>query len=444
MTAADDTIFALSSGAPPAGVAVVRISGPGARRGLEGLAGGVPEPRRASLRLIKGEDGEELDRGVVLFFAGPASATGEDVAELHLHGGRAVVSAVLDRLGEIDGFRPAEAGEFTRRAFINGKLDLAQVEGLADLVAAETEAQRRQALRQVNGWLSVVYEGWRSRLMRARAMVEAGLDFADEDDVPEDAGAEVWTDVATVGREIAAHLDDGHRGERLRTGAEIVVLGPPNAGKSSLVNALARRDVAIVTAEPGTTRDLIEVHLDLGGFPATVVDTAGLREAGGAIEAEGIRRAESRAGGADLVLALSDMTDGHFKPGARVTAPVLRVGTKLDLVGSEAEQRRKAAGFDIVVSSRTGEGLPALCDRIAAFLKAEFSAGEAPVITRARHRDALEACRQAIDGACKESPSDELRAEELRRATDALGRITGRVGVEDVLDVIFREFCIGK
>lgn len=444
MAAAGDTIFALASGAPPAGVAVVRISGPDARSGLEALAGAVPEPRRASLRLIKGKDGEELDRGVVLFFAGPASATGEDIAELHLHGGRAVVSAVLDRLAGIEGFRPAEAGEFTRRAFINGKLDLAQVEGLADLVAAETEAQRRQALRQADGWLSAVCEGWRSRLMRARAMVEAGLDFADEEDVPDAAGAQVWAKVAAVGREIAAHLDDGNRGERLRTGAEIVVLGPPNAGKSSLVNALTRRDVAIVTAEPGTTRDLIEVHLDLGGFPATVVDTAGLREADGAIEAEGIRRAEARAEGADLVLALSDMTSGRFEPGPRVTAPTLRIGTKLDLVGSKADTRRKAATFDVAVSSQTGEGLPVLCDRIAAFLKAKFSVGEAPVITRARHRNALEACRRALEGACGEAGSDEIRAEELRRATDALGRITGRVGVEDVLDVIFSEFCIGK
>jgi tRNA modification GTPase len=441
---ARDTIFALSSGPPPAGVAVVRISGERARSGLEALVGPVPQPRRASLRVIKGLNGEALDRGLVLFFPAPASATGEDVAELHLHGGRAVVGALLDRLGRIEGFRPAEAGEFTRRAFLNRKLDLAQVEGLADLVAAETEAQRRQALRQWEGRLSELYEGWRARLVRARALVEAGLDFAEDEDVPGAVGREVWDDVTAVAREIAAHLDDAHRGERLRAGAEIVVLGPPNAGKSSLINALARRDVAIVAEEPGTTRDLIEIHLDLGGYPATLVDTAGMREAAGLVEAEGIRRAEVRAAGADLVLALSDMTGEKFAPAAGTGAPVLRVGTKLDLIDTEEEQTRQKAAFDVVVSSRTGEGLGALCDRLTAFLAEELSPGESPLITRARHRKALEACREALEAVGAGAGDDEIRAEELRRATDALGRITGRVDVEDLLDVIFREFCIGK
>jgi tRNA modification GTPase len=443
---ARDTIFALSSGPPPSGVAVVRVSGERARFGLETLTGSVPEPRKASVRLIKGLNGKVLDRGLALFFPGPASATGEDVAELHLHGGRAVVAAVLDRLGCIEGFRPADAGEFTRRAFLSHKLDLAQVEGLADLVAAETEAQRRQALRQAEGRLSAIYEGWRTRLVRARAMVEAGLDFADEEDVPGSAGKDVWEDLAAVGREIAGHLDDGRRGERLREGAEVVVLGPPNAGKSSLVNALARRDVAIVTAEPGTTRDLIEVHLDLGGFPATLVDTAGMREAVGAVEQEGIRRARERAGRADLVLALSDMAGEGFAEAVPTDGgvPALRVGTKLDLIDSEDERCRRMRGFDVAVSSRTGEGLDGLCDRIAAFLAAELAPGESPLITRARHRSALENCRAAIEAALGRYIADEIRAEELRRATDVLGRITGRVDVEDLLDVIFREFCIGK
>jgi tRNA modification GTPase len=439
-----DTIFALSSGHTPSGVAVVRISGRGAGTALEGLAGSIPPPRKASVRLIKRSTGEVVDRALALFFPGPASATGEDVAELHLHGGRAVVAAVLDELGQADGLRPAEAGEFTKRAFLNRKLDLAQVEGLADLVAAETELQRRQAVRQAEGGLSRLYDGWRTRILRARAMVEATLDFADEEDVTGAAGPQVWDDIAAVAREIANHLDDGRRGERLRAGAEIVVVGPPNAGKSSLINALARRDVAIVAPEAGTTRDLIEVHLDLGGFPATLVDTAGMREAEGAVEAEGIRRAEARAVGADLVIALSDMTGPLFELAGERSTAVLRVGTKLDLVKAEMEAGRPAA-FDVAVSSRTGEGLDALCARIAGVLAADLAPGESPLITRARHRTALDACRRAIERAATgRGSAEELRAEELRRATDALGRITGRVDVEDLLDVIFREFCIGK
>jgi tRNA modification GTPase len=437
-----ETLFALSRGSLPSGVAVVRVCGEMARYGLEMLIDSVPDPRPMSLRLVKGDDGAVLDRGLALFFPGPASATGEDVAELHLHGGRAVVMAVLERLGGIEGFRAADAGEFTRRAFLNRKLDLAQVEGLADLVAAETEAQRRQAIRQAEGRLSALYEGWRTRLLRVRAMVEAGLDFSEEEDVPV-TGKEVLDDLAVVGREIAVHLEDGRRGERLRAGAEIVVLGPPNAGKSSLVNALARRDVAIVAAEPGTTRDLIEIHLDLGGFPATLVDTAGMREAVGEVESEGIRRATQRAGIADLVLALSDVTGEAFEMSDGGTVPVLRVGTKVDLIDSGDERCRQANGFDVVVSSRTGEGLGALCDRIAEHLAAELAPGESPLITRARHRDALVSCRASIEAALA-GGEDEIRAEELRRATIALGRITGRVDVEDVLDVIFQEFCIGK
>ena len=299
-----DTIFALSSGPPPAGVAVIRISGPKARFGLETLIGSVPQPRSATLARI-GMAGDPIDRGLVLFFPAPASFTGEDVAEFHVHGGRAVVVAVMQVMTELDGFRPAEAGEFTRRAFLNRKLDLTEVEGLADLVAAETEAQRRQALRLAGGELRSRVEGWRERLIRARAWVEAELDFADEADVPPEAGARAMEDVSAISREIDAALDDDHRGERLREGAEIVVLGPPNAGKSSLINALARREVAIVTPEPGTTRDLVEVRLDLGGYPVTLVDTAGLRETTGLVEQEGIRRARARASQADMVLWLT-------------------------------------------------------------------------------------------------------------------------------------------
>ncbi len=286
-----DTIFALSSGPPPSGVAVIRLSGPGVRFGLETLVESVPEPRHASLRSIRGRDGEVIDRGLVLFFPGPASFTGEDVAELHVHGGRAVVAAVLAAVEPLPGFRPAEAGEFTRRAFANQRMDLTQVEGLADLIAAETEAQRRQALRQADGALGRRYESWRNVLIHARALVEAELDFAEEDDVPPRASAPVWDSVALLEKEIVNHIED-RRGERLRDGVEIVILGPPNAGKSSLLNAIANRDVAIVTPEAGTTRDLIEVKLDLGSMPVTLVDTAGLRQTASLVESEGIRRAE--------------------------------------------------------------------------------------------------------------------------------------------------------
>ncbi len=438
-----DTIFALSSGPPPAGVAIVRISGPDVRTGLETLIESVPEPRRASLRSVRNKAGQILDRGLVLFFPGPHSFTGEDAAELHVHGGRAVVAGVLSALSELPGFRPAEAGEFTRRAFANDRLDLTQVEGLADLVMAETEAQRRQALRQADGMLSQVYEGWRGRLVRARALIEAELDFSDEEDVPASASREAWEIAGAVRQEIVNHIED-RRGERVRDGAEIVVLGAPNAGKSSLVNMIAKRDVAIVTPEPGTTRDMIEVRLDLEGFAATLVDTAGLRAVEGAIEREGIRRAEERAGKADIVMWLGDVTAEMGEPPA-LAAKVLRVGTKIDLIDSETERVRLAAEFDYLVSSTTGAGVDGLLGAIGLLVRSEMDLGETVVVTRARHRAALAACSGAISAAMSEDGRGlELRAEDLRRAGDALGRVTGRIGVEDLLDVIFRDFCIGK
>lgn len=442
---AAETIFALASGGTPSGVAVVRISGPGTRFGLETLIDSVPEPRRASLRSVHTATGDPIDRGLVLFFPGPASFTGEDVAELHLHGGRAVVAATLDALGVLPGFRAAEAGEFTRRAFDRGRLDLSQVEGLADLVAAETEAQRRQALRQAGGGLRAVCEGWRERLVRARALLEAELDFADEDDVPGSVADSAWADVATLSAEIRALLDDGHRGERLRVGIEVVVLGRPNAGKSSLINGLARRDVAIVSEEPGTTRDLIEVRLDLGGYPVTVVDTAGLREAGGGVEREGMRRATARAEAADLVLLLEDVTAGPTTIALPAATPVIRVGTKIDLIDSAEERSRVSSGHDLVVAPPTGDGLDALMTALTDFAADALAVGESSLVTRARQRSALVGCRAALEDALDDAGKPlELRAEDLRRATDALGRVTGRVDVEDLLDVIFGEFCIGK
>lgn len=383
-----------------------------------------------------------LDTGLVLYFPGPASFTGEDVVEFHVHGGRAVVSAVLGRLMAMDGLRPAEPGEFTRRAFLAGRLDLTEVEGLADLIRAETEAQRRQALRQASGMFRRHLEAWRSRLVAARAMVEAELDFADEEDVPESIAEKAWADVEAVAAAIGIHLADEGRGERLRDGAEVVIVGPVNAGKSTLLNALARREVAIVSPEPGTTRDLIEVRLDIAGYPFTLVDTAGLRRAEGAVEREGIRRAVARAEAADLVLAVAEA--GTTAPARPVGAPAILVGTKADLIDSDSERARIRLGFDALVSSETGEGIDALLGLLAKFARERMEPGESSLITQARHRDALATCRSALSAALDGALPLELRAEELRRATDALGRLTGRVDVEDLLDVIFRDFCIGK
>jgi tRNA modification GTPase len=435
-----DTIFALSSGPPPSGVAVIRISGAATRFGLETLIDSIPEPRRASLKLVR-LAGEEIDRALILYMPGPASFSGEDMAELQVHGGRAVIAAVLDALATLPGFRPAEAGEFTRRAFLNNRLDLTEAEGLADLIAAETEGQRRQALRQAGGALYEAAEGWRQRLVRARALVEAELDFADEEDIPGAVSDQVWPEVAALAAEIDRALEAGERAERLREGADIVILGPPNAGKSTLVNALARRDVAIVTPEPGTTRDLIEVRLDLGGYPVTLVDTAGLREAGGLVEAEGIRRAEARAAGADLILWLSEAEKPLPPPCSPI--PLVNVGTKADRIDSSAQRDAASLGFDLLISAERDIGMESLVSRLEAFVRDAFAPAESSLVTRARHRACLSACRAALLAAGRPGPL-ELRAEDLRRATDALGRLVGAVDVEDLLDVVFREFCIGK
>lgn len=443
-----DTIFALSSGAGAAGVAVVRLSGTGAGQALKSLAGRLPSPRRAALaRLSDPSSGAPLDRALALWFPAPASFTGEDVAELHCHGGRAVIDGVLGALGRLPGLRLAEPGEFSRRAFVNGKLDLTAAEGLADLVAAETAAQARQALRQLDGALGALYEGWRERLVGALACVEAALDFADEE-LPPDILERARDDAATVAREVAAHLADGGRGERLRAGAEVAVVGPPNVGKSSLVNRLAKRDAAIVSATPGTTRDVVEVRLDLGGAPVTVADTAGLRATPDAVEREGVRRAERRARTADRVLAVADATGG-----AAAAAAAVRPGSAgivalnkcdlLDAGAAAALPARVGAWPAVAISCLTGAGIDDLTAALAADLGAGGGAGDGPPLTRARHRNALEGCASALRRLARAS-EPELAAEELRDAVRALGRITGRAGVEDVLDAVFAGFCIGK
>ena len=433
----DDTILALSSGSLPAGIAVVRVSGPQAARALEALAGGVPEPRRASLRRLRAGDGTEIDRALTLFFPGPATATGEDLAEFHLHGGRAVVAALTAALLALPGLRLAEAGEFTRRAFTNGRIDLTEAEGLADLLAAETEAQRRQAIAQAGGEARALYERWMRQLSRIRALLEASFDFSDEGDVDDNVSAGTQEAVANLCAEIDCHLSGAHRAEILRDGFRVAIAGAPNAGKSSLLNALAAREVAIVSAIPGTTRDVIETRLDMEGLPVLLSDTAGLRETQDEIEAIGVSRALARIEAADLVLHLIDPSATDETAIEAGDTPVLRVATKADL------DRTLPANFDLQISARTGEGLDELTRRIAAFAREAAGDPSALLPARARHRDLLRQCAARLR-AYDASLPPEIAAETLREASDRLGALTGRVGVEDLLGFIFSEFCIGK
>jgi tRNA modification GTPase len=449
------TIFALSSGRPPAAIAVVRISGPQAGAALERLIGRIPEPRKAALaRVCDPANGEVIDEALALWFPAPHSETGEDVAEIQLHGGHAVIAAMLDALGSLKGCRLAEAGEFTRRGFENGKLDLTEVEGLADLIAAETPTQRRLAYRQLKGLIGDRAEEWRKRLIESLALVEARIDFSDEADVPEELVKPALHAAQQLRSEIAASLADGGRGERLRDGLVVAIAGPPNAGKSTLLNRLARREAAIVSPYAGTTRDVIEVHFDLGGYPVTFLDTAGIRESDEPIEQEGIRRATERAAAADLVLWVVDVSanGGAFieRPANLAGSRVWLVQNKVDLV--EAEKLKKPTadrnGFEFIISLTTlsGLGLDELVRELTTYSKEFFGATEAVLVTRERHRRALNETVSCLDRALAQgaSGSEELIAEELRSAATTLGRLTGRVDVEDILDVIFRDFCIGK
>jgi tRNA modification GTPase len=450
------TIFALSSGRPPAAIAVVRVSGPCAGIALEKLIGRLPEPRKAALARVRDPvSGEVIDEALALWFPAPRSETGEDVAELQLHGGQAVIAGVLDALSMIEGCRPAEAGEFTRRAFENGRLDLTAVEGLADLIAAETPAQRRLAFRQLKGLIGDRAEAWRRRLIEALALVEARIDFSDEADVPEDLLGPALHAAQQLRDEIAGVLADGRRGERLRDGLVVAIAGPPNAGKSTLLNRLARREAAIVSPYAGTTRDIIEVHLDLDGYPVTLLDTAGIRDSAEPVEQEGVRRARARAAAADLVLWVIDGSAGGVaidgRPKNLGNAAIWVVLNKIDQASAgpcadAAPHNNIEHEFTISISALTGAGVDALATALSAYAKTYFAATESAVITRARHRHALEETVAALDRALAQDHSngEELIAEELRAAATTLGRLTGRVDVEDILDVIFRDFCIGK
>lgn len=440
----DDTIFALSSGRLPAAIAVVRISGSKARVGLETFGVKLPESRRAArAKLLDPDSRETIDDALALWFQGPKSETGEDMVELHLHGGRAILAKVFAVLGALPGFRPAEAGEFTKRAVLNGKMDLSHAEGLGDLVFAETEAQRRQAMHQYQGALSKQVEVWREKLIEAMALIEANLDFADEADVPENLLAPAVRVASEMLQEIEAALSDARRGERLREGFAVAIAGAPNAGKSTLLNALAQRDVAIVSDIPGTTRDTIEVALDLSGVPVVLIDTAGIRETSDPIEQEGVRRAMTRAEAADLVLLLEPAGGASICLPTQAHQTLWKVQTKSDLIDSDSKQSLSQKN-SLSISAKTGAGIDELLRRLAK--EAEGFAGEPALVTRERQRVALREASERISSALSlaKPGQEELFAEELRLASRALGRVTGRVDVEDVLDKIFSSFCIGK
>ncbi len=433
MISSEDTIFALSSGVLPAGVAVLRLSGPASFDAARVLAGDLPQARKAALRTIRGRDGLVIDQALVLLFPGPHSFTGEDCVEFQLHGSRAVVTAIYDELENL-GLRLAEAGEFSRRAFENGKLDLVEVEGLADLIAAETEMQRRLAVEQGLGGQSALYNQWAERLTRARALIEAELDFADEDDVPGSVSDRVWSDMADLSLELKEHIAAAKAGEVIRDGYKVVIAGPPNAGKSSLLNALAKRDVAIVTEIAGTTRDILHVDIDLEGYLVRFFDTAGLRSTDDRVELEGVRRALSAIEKADLILNLEEIDSDPKQSHTPDMPNMLRVGTKRDRHGP-------SPAYDLCISSQTGEGLEELRARLLANLQQIWSGSLVPNrLRQSRHlKEASNFLEEALNGR-----ELDVRAESLRAAASSLGRITGQVDVEQLLDIIFSQFCIGK
>ena len=447
-TDSGETIYALSSAPGRAGVAVVRASGPAAGRALESVTGQPkPAPRRAALvRLTDPATGTAIDRGLVLWFPAPASFTGEDAVEFHVHGGQAVVTALFRALGAL-GLRMAEPGEFARRAFDAGKLDLTAVEGLADLIAADTESQRRQALRQMEGALGKIYDGWRDAVIRAMALKEADIDFSDQD-LPTALSGAARKNIESLLADVRRHLGDAHRGERVRAGIHVAIIGPPNVGKSTLLNALARREAAIVSEIPGTTRDVIEVALDVAGYPVMLADTAGLRSTADSIEREGVRRALARGRDADLTIlvfdpatvSIADKIEGN----PLISQPIVIIN-KIDVFAKENSPDFVGGIPVIKISAKTGQGMGELLECLKSAIEIRFGGADdlEPAITRSRHREHLESCAENLERALN-AKADELVAEDLRLAARALGSITGRVDVESILDVIFRDFCIGK
>jgi tRNA modification GTPase len=447
----EETIFALSSGRPPSAISIVRLTGPVAGTVLARLAGKMPAPRMATHVTLRDPHQQPIDEAVVLWFPAPGSVTGEDVAELHVHGGRAVLAALFAVLSGFDCVRAAEPGEFTRRAFENGKLDLTEAEGLDDLIHADTDRQRRQALRQLKGLLGDKARRWREQIIEASALIEAGLDFSDEADVPAELLAPALAKIRTLLAEIEEVVAAQARSERLREGLVVAIAGPPNVGKSTLINQLARREVAIVSPYAGTTRDIIEVQLDLDGYPVTVIDTAGIRETRDPVEQEGVRRARARAAEADLVLWMSDPQ--HESIPEQRSAPMWRVRNKIDLGGQgpgagQAKEQVDALRSDKIafgISARRGDGIDQLIGAIVAFAQDYLGAGEGALIGRERQRKLLEQVAASLRRSmASATQGEELAAEDLRAASYSLGRLLGRVDVDDILDVIFRQFCIGK
>jgi tRNA modification GTPase len=422
---------------------MVRISGPQAGKVVIAMAGKMPSPRMATRALLRDVGQRPIDDAVVLWFPGPASATGEDVAEFHVHGGRAVLAALFTALAGFENVRAAEPGEFTRRAFENGKLDLTEAEGLDDLIHADTDRQRRQALRQLKGLLGDKARDWRARIIEASALIEAGIDFSDEGDVPAELIAPALERIKALRTEIEEVLAAEGRSERLRDGLVVTIAGPPNVGKSTLMNQLARREVAIVSPHAGTTRDVIEVQLDLDGYPVTVIDTAGIRETDDPVEQEGVRRARARAADADLVLWLNDSPDASVQHSGET--PVWTVRNKIDLEQTDRPLAQSGLRSGFEISARRGDGVPDLIAALVGFAQAYFGGGEGGLIGRIRQRKLLQetvtSLGRSIDVV---GDGEELAAEELRVAAHSLGRLLGRVDVEDILDVIFREFCVGK
>lgn len=446
MLSPNQTIFALSSGRAPSAIAIIRVSGPQAAAALELLCGRVPVPRTTHVTTLRDANREPIDEAVALWFPAPHSATGEDIAEFQVHGGRAVIAAMFDALGKIEGFRPAEPGEYTRRAFENGKLDLTEAEGLDDLIHADTDRQRRQALRHLKGLLGEKAESWRREIIEASALIEAGIDFSDEGDVSAELVGPALKRIAALKLEIEETLAASAQSERLREGLTVAIAGPPNAGKSTLLNRLARREAAIVSPHAGTTRDVIEVHLDLDGYPVTLIDTAGVRETEDPVEQEGVRRARDRARTSDLVLWMVEAGDDArpMRQDADGHAPIWVVRNKADLGFPETTRSRPDEHvFDI--SASRGDGVPELVGALVSYAQDYFGSGEMALVSRARHRTLL---RETVESLARAGQAadrgEELLAEDLRIAIHSLGRLTGRVDVEDILDVIFREFCIGK